>query len=107
MGRASGETSGGPDQHMRTTHVFFNGRVLTNAIVGVAIGSTSPFGAGVLALDAEPALDVYLRRNGACVEALEQLGGHAPKGVLAFDCIARTKGTGGFHNQTLVALAVS
>ncbi|HZV25626.1 MAG TPA: hypothetical protein VFG00_04975 [Acidothermaceae bacterium] len=92
---------------MRTTHVFFNGRVLTNAIVGVAIGSTSPFGAGVLALDAEPALDVYLRRNGACVEALEKLGGHAPKGVLAFDCIARTKGTGGFHNQTLVVLAVS
>jgi hypothetical protein len=224
----------GDDQHMKTTHVFFNGQVLTNAIVGVAIGSTSPFGIGVrhgwrrvgepilvtasigtrvLTLDDEPALDVYLRRNGAspdmdpaefarfamthplgiskrsgeevrfiaggdfverslqciaqvpqggiawimegddesvlaatdgaCVDALEQLGGHAPKGVLAFDCIARrgvlgdagieeevdrigaaisgvpvagfysygeiarTKGTGGFHNQTLVVLAVS
>ncbi|HWF40741.1 MAG TPA: FIST N-terminal domain-containing protein [Acidothermaceae bacterium] len=225
----------GDDQHMKTTHVFFNGQVLTNAIVGVAIGSTSPFGIGVrhgwrrigepilvtgsvgttvLTLDDEPALDVYLRRlgastscadpaaftrfamthplglskrtgeevrsivgadfversllcvahvpqgglawimegndesvlaatDGACVEALEQLGGREPKGVLAFDCIARrgvlgdagierevdrigaaingapvagfysygeiarTKGTGGFHNQTLVVLAVS
>jgi len=225
----------GDDQHMKTTNVFFNGRVLTNAIVGVAIGSTSPFGIGVrhgwrrvgepilvtgsigttvLTLDDEPALDVYLRRlgaspdcadpdafrrfamthplglskrtgeevrsivgadfverslqcvahvpqgglawimdgddesvlaatDGACVDALEQLGGRKPKGVLAFDCIARrgvlggagierevgrigtaingapvagfysygeiarTKGTGGFHNQTLVVLAVS
>src|SRR6185437_5229191 len=71
----------GDDQHMKTTHVFFNGQVLTNAIVGVAIGSTSPFGIGVrhgwrrigepilvtgsvgttvLTLDDEPALDVYL-----------------------------------------------
>jgi hypothetical protein len=225
----------GDDQHMVTTSVFFDGRVLTNAIVGVAIGSTSPFGIGVrhgwrrvgepilvtasvgtkvLTLDDEPALDVYLRRNGgsakcadvaafarfamthplglskrsgdevrfiaggdfverslqciahvpqggvvwimegdgesvleatdgACVDALHQLGGREPKGVLAFDCIARrevlgnagieregdhisaaihgapvagfysygeiarTKGTGGFHNQTLVVLAVS
>jgi hypothetical protein len=225
----------GDDQHMKTTNVFFNGRVLTNAIVGVAIGSTSPFGIGVrhgwrrvgepilvtgsigttvLTLDDEPALDVYLKRlgaspdcadptafarfamthplgiskrsgeevrfiagadfverslqciaqvpqgglawimegddesvlaatDGACVDALEQLGGREPKGVLAFDCIARrgvlgdkgierevdrigaaikgvpvagfysygeiarTKGTGGFHNQTLVVLAVS
>jgi hypothetical protein len=225
----------GDDQHMVTTSVFFDGRVLTNAIVGVAIGSTSPFGIGVrhgwrrvgepilvtasigtkvLTLDDEPALDVYLRRNGAspetvdpatfarfamthplglskrsgeevrfiagadfaerslqciaqvpqggiawvmegddesvlaatdgaCVDALEQLGGREAKGVLAFDCIARrgvlgdsgierevdrigaaingvpvagfysygeiarTKGTGGFHNQTLVVLAVS
>jgi hypothetical protein len=225
----------GDDQHMVTTSVFFNGQVLTNAIVGVAIGSTSPFGIGVrhgwrrvgepilvtgsvgttvLTLDDEPALDVYLRRlgvssdcvdpaafarfamthplglskrsgeevrfiagadfagrslqciaqvpqgglawimegddesvlaatDGACVDALEQLGGLEPKGVLAFDCIARrgvlgdagierevdrigeairgvpvagfysygeiarTKGTGGFHNQTLVVLAVS
>jgi hypothetical protein len=225
----------GDDQHMVTTSVFFNGQVLTNAIVGVAIGSTSPFGIGVrhgwrrvgepilvtgsvgttvLTLDDEPALDVYLKRlgvspdcadpaafarfamthplglskrsgeevrfiaggdfverslhciaevpqggiawimegddesvlaatDGACVDALQQLGGHEPKGVLAFDCIARrgvlgdagierevdrigaaingvpvagfysygeiarTKGTGGFHNQTLVVLAVS
>jgi hypothetical protein len=225
----------GDDQRMKTTNVFFNGQVLTNAIVGVAIGSTSPFGIGVrhgwrrvgepilvtgsvgttvLTLDDEPALDVYLRRlgaspdcadpaafarfamthplglskrsgeevrfiagadfverslhciaqvpqgglawimegddesvlaatDGACVDALQQLGGREPKGVLAFDCIARrgvlgdagierevdrigaaikgvpvagfysygeiarTKGTGGFHNQTLVVLAVS
>jgi hypothetical protein len=225
----------GDDQHMKTTNVFFNGQVLTNAIVGVAIGSTSPFGIGVrhgwrrvgepilvtssvgttvLTLDDEPALDVYLKRlgaapdladpaafarfamthplglskrsgeevrfiagadfatrslqciaqvpqgglawimegddesvlaatDGACVDALQQLGGLEPKGVLAFDCIARrgvlgdagierevnrigeaisgvpvagfysygeiarTKGTGGFHNQTLVVLAVS
>src|SRR5450432_1291261 len=225
----------GDDQHMKSTSVFFDGRVLTNAIVGVAIGSTAPFGIGVrhgwrrvgepilvtgsigttvLTLEDEPALDVYLRRlgaapemadpaafarfamthplglstrsgeevrfiagadfvqrslqciaqvpqgglawimegddasvlaatDGACVDALEQLGGRAPKGVLAFDCIARrgvlgdagierevgrigaairdvpvagfysygeiarTKGTGGFHNQTLVVLAVS
>jgi hypothetical protein len=225
----------GDDQHMVTTSVFYNGQVLTNAVVGVAIGSTSPFGIGVrhgwrrvgepilvtasvgtkvLTLDDEPALDVYLRRNGgssacsdaaafarfamthplglskrsgeevrfiaggdfverslqciaqvpqggivwimegdgesvlaatdgACVDALQQLGGREPKGVLAFDCIARrevlgdlgierevdhisaathgvpvagfysygeiarTKGTGGFHNQTLVVLAVS
>jgi hypothetical protein len=225
----------GDDQHMKSTNVFFNGHVLTNAIVGVAIGSTSPFGIGVrhgwrrvgepilvtgsvgttvLTLEDEPALDVYLRRlgaspqladaaafarfamthplglskrsgeevrfivgadfverslqciaqvpqgglawimegddesvlaatDGACADALEQLGGREPKGVLAFDCIARrgvlgdagierevdrigaavkgvpvagfysygeiarTKGTGGFHNQTLVVLAVS
>ncbi|HTC69912.1 MAG TPA: FIST N-terminal domain-containing protein [Acidothermaceae bacterium] len=226
----------GDDQHMKTTSVFYDGRVLTNAIVGVAIGSTSPFGIGVrhgwrrvgepilvtgsvgtqvLTLDDEPALDVYLRRlgapaeaatdqaefarfamthplglsrrsgeevrfiagadfddrslhciaqvpqgglawimegnddsvlsatDGACADALAQLDGHDARGVLAFDCIARrgvlgaegieqeveritlgvhgapvagfysygeiarTKGTGGFHNQTLVVLAVS
>jgi hypothetical protein len=226
----------GDDQHMKTTSVFYDGRVITNAIVGVAIGSTAPFGIGVrhgwrrvgepilvtssigtrvLTLDDEPALDVYLRRlgappeaatdpaefarfamthplglsrrsgeevrfiasadfanrslhciaqvpqgglawimdgddesvlaatDGACADALAQLGGDAAKGVLAFDCIARrgvlgdegiarevehistgvrgapvagfysygeiarTKGTGGFHNQTLVVLAVS
>jgi hypothetical protein len=226
----------GDDQHMKSTSVFFDGRVLTNAIVGVAIGSTAPFGIGVrhgwrrvgepilvtgsigtrvLTLDDEPALDVYLRRlgappeaatdaaefarfamthplglsrrsgeevrfiagadfadrslhciaqvpqgglawimdgdgdsvlaatDGACADALAQLGGEQARGVLAFDCIARrgvlgdesierevehistgvrgaplagfysygeiarTKGTGGFHNQTLVVLAVS
>ncbi|HVA59141.1 MAG TPA: FIST N-terminal domain-containing protein [Mycobacteriales bacterium] len=78
----------------------------------------------------------------ACDDALEQLAGAAPLGLLAFDCIARravlgepgiareiaivgdraggvpvagfytygeiarTRGTGGFHNQTLVVLAV-
>jgi hypothetical protein len=66
---------------------------------------------------------VLAATDGACLDALEQLGDHQPKGVLAFDCdaihgapvagfysygeIARTKGTGGFHNQTLVVLAVS
>ena len=226
----------GDDLHMKSTSVFYNDRVLTNAIVGVAIGSTAPFGIGVRhgwrrvgeailvtgsegttvhTLEDEPALDVYLRRLGApaeatanaeafarfamthplgvsrrsgeevrfiagadfearslqciahvpqgglawimegddesvlaatdaaCAEALGQLDGHEVKGVLAFDClarrgvlgdvgiereverisravlgapvagfysygeIARTKGTGGFHNQTLVVLAVS
>jgi hypothetical protein len=226
----------GDDLHMKSTSVFYNDRVLTNAIVGVAIGSTAPFGIGVRhgwrrvgeailvtgsegttvrTLDDEPALDVYLRRldapaeatadaaafarfamthplglsrrsgeevrfiagadfearslqciaqvpqgglawimegdddsvlaatDAACAEALGQLDGHEVKGVLAFDCIARrgvlgdtgiereverigravlgapvagfysygeiarTKGTGGFHNQTLVVLAVS
>jgi hypothetical protein len=226
----------GDDQHMKSTSVFYDGRVLTNAIVGIAIGSTAPFGIGVrhgwrrvgepilvtssigtrvLTLDDEPALDVYLRRldappeaatdpaefahfamthplglsrrsgeevrfiagadftdrslhciaqvpqgglawimdgedasvlaatDGACADALAQLGGDDAKGVLAFDCIARrgvlgdagiqrevehitngvrgapvagfysygeiarTRGTGGFHNQTLVVLAVS
>jgi hypothetical protein len=78
----------------------------------------------------------------ACSDALADLDGHAPLGVIAFDCIARrgvlgdlgisrevdriesqtgtvplagfytygeiarTHGTGGFHNQTLVVLAV-
>jgi hypothetical protein len=226
----------GDDLHMKSTSIFYDNRVLTNAIVGVAIGSTAPFGIGVRhgwrrvgeailvtgssgttvrTLDDEPALDVYLRRLGApaeattdsvaftkfamthplglsrrsgeevraiagadfeartiqciaqvpqgglawimegddesvlaaadaaCAEALQQLGGHDAIGVLAFDCIARrsvlgeagtqreverisqavkgapvagfysygeiarTKGTGGFHNQTLVVLAMS
>lgn len=226
----------GDNLHMRTTNVFFGGQVLTDAIVGVAIGSTARFGIGVrhgwrrvgepilvtsssgtrvLTLDDEPALDVYLRSLGAppqaatdpaeftrfalthplgmsrrsgeevrfiagadfetrslqciaqvpqgslawvmegdddsvlaatdaaCTDALSQLAGQPPKGVLAFDCIARrgvlgeqgirrevariasstgdvpvagfysygeiarTQGTGGFHNQTLVVLAVS
>ena len=81
--------------------------------------------------------------DAACGEALEALDGHAPLGMLAFDCIARrgvvgddgiqrevdrlagfapgapvagfytygefarTRGTTGFHNQTLVVLAVA
>jgi hypothetical protein len=81
--------------------------------------------------------------DAACAEALEALGGAAPIGVLAFDCIARrgvlgesgivhevsriadhaggapvagfysygefarTRGVAGFHNQTLVVLAVA
>lgn len=81
--------------------------------------------------------------DAACAEAIDQLGGAAPIGLLAFDCIARrgvlgpqgidqevgriahhstgapvagfytygeiarTSGTGGFHNQTLVVLAVA
>ena len=81
--------------------------------------------------------------DAACGDAVGQLAGSAPVGLLAFDCIARrgvlgdsgiaeevariahhaagapvagfytygeiarTRGTGGFHNQTLVVLAVS
>ena len=80
--------------------------------------------------------------DGACSDALDSLGGHAPLGVVAFDCIARrsvlgdsgieaeigqvteraggapvagfytygeiarTHGVSGFHNQTLVLLAL-
>ena len=80
--------------------------------------------------------------DGACSEALAGLGGHAPLGLVAFDCIARrgvlgdagitreinriatfadgapvagfytygeiarTTGRQGFHNQTLVVLAL-
>lgn len=81
--------------------------------------------------------------DAACADALEALGGAAPLGLLAFDCIARravlgdegitteveqiseradgapiagfytygeiarTRGVNGFHNQTLVVLAVA
>ncbi|WP_328476233.1 FIST C-terminal domain-containing protein [Actinoplanes sp. NBC_00393] len=72
-----------------TWHFFSSGRdlkVLSNAVLGAAIGSTSPFGIGIAhgwhkigdpmvvtrseggkiyELDGEPALDVYLRRIGA------------------------------------------
>jgi hypothetical protein len=72
-----------------TWHFFSSGRdlkVLSNAVLGAAIGSTSPFGIGIAhgwhrtgdpmvvtrseggkiyELDGEPALDVYLRRTGA------------------------------------------
>jgi hypothetical protein len=79
--------------------------------------------------------------DAACGSALAQLGDHSPRGLLAFDCIARrevlgtstaeevarivasggdapvigfytygeiarTRGISGFHNQTLVVLAV-
>ena len=89
--------------------------------------------------DATSVLDAT---DAACLEALAALGGRAPIGVLAFDCIARkgvlgaevgdevarvaehagtapvagfytygeiarTRGVSGFHNQTLVVLAVS
>ena len=89
--------------------------------------------------DATSVLDAT---DAACVEALAALGGRAPIGMLAFDCIARkgvlgvgvgdevarvavhagsapvagfytygeiarTRGVSGFHNQTLVVLAVS
>jgi hypothetical protein len=225
----------GDNLNMRQTMQFFDDQVLTNAVVGAAIGSDGPIGIGVhhgwrrvgdpmvvtasgtntvIALDDEPALDVYLRglkappeaakdpdafthfalthplglqrRSGeevrfvsgadftartltcvanvpqggltwfmegdadsvltatdaACAEALAQLGGAPPRGIVAFDCIARrgvladgitdevariaartgdaaiagfytygeiarTVGTGGFHNQTLVVLALA
>jgi hypothetical protein len=86
---------------------------------------------------------VLAATDGACADAVGQLAGSAPVGLLAFDCIARrgvlgdsgiaeevariahhaggapvagfytygeiarTRGTGGFHNQTLVVLAVA
>lgn len=226
----------GDDGHMRQTFVISGGRVVTDAVVGVAMGSPAPFGIGirhgwrrigdamlvtgsvgtkVLSIDDEPALDVYLRRlnapdhvrtdpvaftefamthpigmnrrsgeevrfiagadfqersiqciaqvpqggvvwimegddssvldatREACADALDALDGAQPVAMVAFDCIARrgvlgdagigdevelisaaaagaavagfytygeiarTKGTGGFHNQTLVVLGLS
>jgi hypothetical protein len=223
----------GDDLAMRQTFVFHGGRVLRDAVVGVALGSDAPLGIGVqhgwrrvgdpvlvtrsagnrvFTLDDRPALDVYLERlgapatdpaaftrfalshplglgrrsredhvrfvgdadfedrslgciaavpqgalawfmegdaesvlaatDGACAEALSVLDGAPPLGVLAFDCIARrsvlgaeiecevarigaacggapvagfytygeiarTGGISGFHNQTLVVLAVA
>jgi hypothetical protein len=84
---------------------------------------------------------VLAATDAACTDALDALGGRAPLGLVAFDCIARrgvlggrideevsrvaalgggapvagfytfgeiarTRGVGGFHNQTLVVLAV-
>jgi hypothetical protein len=227
----------GDDLQMTKTFQLHDGRVLTNAVVGAAIGSDAPLGIGVrhgwrcvgepmvatrsagnrvYELDEQPALDVYLDRleappqartdaaaftrfalthplglarrrgeehvrfvgdadfaerslgliaelpqgglawfmegdhesvlaatNSACDDALEQLDGRLPLGMIAFDCIARrgvlgnagiaaevariagsargapivgfytygeiarTRGISGFHNQTLVVLAVS
>jgi hypothetical protein len=226
----------GDDLRMVATHQFYDGTVLTNAVVAAAIGSDAPFGIGVRhgwrrlgepmlvsassgnrvdLLDDRPALDVYLerlkapveahtdpaaftqfaqthplglaRRSGeehvrfvagadfesrsvlciaevpqggltwlmegdatsvleatdaACLEAIGALAGRPPIGMLTFDCIARksvlgvdvadevarvaahagiapvagfytygeiarTRGISGFHNQTLVVLAVS
>jgi hypothetical protein len=226
----------GDDLRMIATRQFFDGEVLTDAVVAAAIGSEVPFGIGVRhgwrrvgepmvvsasggnrveLLDERPALDAYLERldappetwtdaaafthfaqthplglsrrgleehvrfvaeadfeqraliciaevpqggltwimegdatsvldatDAACTEALAGLAGRAPIGILAFDCIARkgvlgvgvaeevarvaahagnapvagfytygeiarTKGVSGFHNQTLVVLAVS
>jgi hypothetical protein len=86
---------------------------------------------------------VMAATDSACLDALAPLGGQAPLGMIAFDCIARrgvlgeegireeicrlgtvsggapvagfytygeiarTRGAGGFHNQTLVVLAFS
>ena len=226
----------GDDLQMTKTYQLYDGHVLTNAVVGVAIGSDAPLGIGVrhgwrrvgepmvatrsagnrvFQLDEQPALDVYLDRldappeartdaaaftrfalthplglarrrgeehvrfvgdadfterslgliaevpqgglawfmegdeesvlaatEGACANALAQLAGRPPLGMFAFDCIARrgvlgdgivtevaqiaasaagapiagfytygeiarTSGVSGFHNQTLVVLAVS
>jgi hypothetical protein len=225
----------GDGGRMRITHQLYDDKVLTNAVVGVALGSDAPFGIGarhgwrrvgeallvtrssgnrVYEIDDRPALDVYLdrlkaprdartdpvafsnwaqthplglsRRSGedqvrfvadadfadrslgciaeipqgtltwfmegdkesvlaatdaACVDALSGLSGRPPLGLVAFDCvarkgvlgvgvraevrrvahhaggapvagfytygeIARTSGVSGFHNQTLVVLAI-
>ena len=221
------------DLARKRTFVFHGGRVLRDAVVGVALGSDAPLGIGVqhgwrragdpvlvtravgnrvYTLDDRPALDVYLERqgapdagpdeftrltlthplglgrrsgedyarfvrgadfeerslecvaavpqgalawflegdvesvlaatDGACEQAVSALGGAEPLGVIAFDCIARrsvlgpaveeevarigavcggapvagfytygeiarTRGVSGFHNQTLVVLAVA
>ena len=226
----------GDDMRMKRTTQIYNGEVLTDAVVGAAIGSDAPMGIGVshgwteigepmlvtssegnrvLTIDDEPALDVYLRRlnapaaagadaeafthfalthplgvsrrsgtevrfvagadftersltcvanvpqgglawfmegdhgsvlaatEEACRQAVAGLAGQQAIGLLAFDCIARrgvlgdegiqrevdavvvhtsgapvvgfytygeiarTHGTAGFHNQTLVVLAVA
>jgi hypothetical protein len=225
----------GDDLNMRSTSQILDGTVMTGCVVAAAIGSDGPLGIGVehgwrrvgepmvvtasdgvrvLALDDEPALDVYLRRldappeafhdhaaftrfalthplglsrrsteevrmvaeadfearalvciarvpqgglawimegddtsvleatDAACAAALAALDGARPLGLLAFDCIARrgvlgdegiraevdriaahaggapvggfytygeiakSSASGGFHNQTLVVLAV-
>ena len=225
----------GDDLKMIRTTQMFDGSIQTGSVVAAAIGSDAPFGIGVehgwrrvgdamvvtesdgvsvLSLDDEPALDVYLRRldapleayvdpaaftrfalthplglsrrsteevrmvaeadfekrsltciaqvpqgglawimegdadsvlaatDAACVAALQGLDGAAPLGLFAFDCIARrgvlgdegirvefariavhadtapvggfytygeiarNSAIGGFHNQTLVVLAV-
>ena len=227
----------GDDLKMTRTFQLHGGEVLTDAVVGAAIGSDAPIGIGVrhgwrrvgepmvatrsagnrlYSLDDQPALDVYLdrlqapaearrdpaaftrfalthplglsRRHGeehvrfigeadfeqraligiaavpqgglawfmegddasvlaatdaACADALAPLRGRSPLGMIAFDCIARrgvlgdygiatevdrvaaqaggapvagfytygeiarTRGVSGFHNQTLVVMAVS
>lgn len=226
----------GDDLKMAKTFQLHDGRVLSNAVVGAAIGSDAPLGIGVrhgwrrvgepmvatrssgnrvYLLDDQPALDVYLDRldaplnartdpgaftrfalthplglarrrgeehvrfvgdadfaerslgliaevpqgglawfmegdeesvlaatDGACADALDPLSGRPPIGMIAFDCIARrgvlgdagiatevgrvaenacgapvagfytygeiarTSGVSGFHNQTLVVLAL-
>jgi hypothetical protein len=79
---------------MQETRQLFGDRVLTQAVVGVAIGSQAPIGVGighgfhrtgepmvvtasttdrVLRLDDEPALDVYLTRMNADPSAYEDL----------------------------------
>lgn len=227
----------GDDLKMARTFQLYGGAVLSDSVVGVAIGSDAPLGIGVRhgwrrvgepmvatrsagnrvhMLDDHPALDVYLDRlgappqarsdpaaftqfalthplgltrrrgeehvrfvgdadfeersigliaevpqgglawfmegddasvlaatDGACADALAPLGGRPPLGMIAFDCIARrgvlgdggvaaevgriaanaggapvagfytygeiarTRGVSGFHNQTLVILALS
>jgi hypothetical protein len=101
-----------------------------------------PEGATVWLMEGDAA-SVLDATDAACADALEALGGAAPLGLLAFDCIARravlgddaiftevdriseqaggtpiagfytygeiarTRGVSGFHNQTLVVLAVA
>jgi hypothetical protein len=80
----------GDDLKMRATYQLHGGDVLSDAVVGAAIGSEAPFGIGVRhgwrrvgepmlvtksagnrvhRLDDEPALDVYLKRLGAPADA--------------------------------------
>ncbi|MGH2771989.1 MAG: FIST signal transduction protein [Actinomycetota bacterium] len=80
----------GDDMKMKSTYQFFDDRVLKDAVVAAAIGSSSPFGIGVrhgwrkvgepmlvsrsgnnrvYTLDDRPALDAYLERLKAPAEA--------------------------------------
>jgi hypothetical protein len=75
----------GDDQGFQRTYQFFNETVLSDGVIGVALGSDAPIGIGIAhgwhrldppmivtrssggrihELDDEPALDVLLRRNG-------------------------------------------
>ncbi|OLB79735.1 MAG: hypothetical protein AUI14_09305 [Actinobacteria bacterium 13_2_20CM_2_71_6] len=100
-----GAASPGPD--VRRTFLFHDDQVLTDAVVGAAIGSSSPFGIGVrhgwrkvgepmlvtrsadrrvYELDQKPALPTYLERLGAPAEAYTD--------PAAFDRFARTRPLG-------------
>jgi hypothetical protein len=83
---------------------FVGGADFTDRSLGciaeVPQGAVAWFMAG----DAESVLSAT---DQACAAAVNALDGAPARGVLAFDCIARTRGISGFHNQTLVVLALA